>query len=357
MNEIAVRRLKSQSLVGSTFRTAAEVVAYFGAMQAQEYLCALWAVGMRVPDSTEAEIRQAVEQREIVRGWPMRGTIHFTAAEDTRWILELTAPRQLAIYGRRLAELGLDEATLAQANDTMAQALDMDGRLSRPQLFKALEAAGVSTAGQRGAYMLYRAVLDRVICQVGVERNTAYYMPFEAALPDARSLPRDEALAELTRRYFQSHGPATAHDFAWWAGLTVADAKEGIGGAGKALEQETMDGGEYWSAAGAADTVSDAGPVIRLLPMYDEYLVAYRDRSASVSPAQMGSYGSGNNPVFSWVILINGQARGIWKRTVKKDTVEIELMPDVSLSAEERDALDMEVQRFANFVEKRLRQA
>jgi hypothetical protein len=354
MNEIAARRLKTQALIGSTFKTAAEVVGYFGAMQAQEYLCALWAVGMRVPDSTEADIRQAVAQREIVRGWPMRGTIHFTAAEDTRWILELTAPRQLAIYGRRLAELGLDEATLAQACDTMAHALEIEGRLSRPQLFKALEAAGVSTAGQRGAYILYRAALDRVICQVGVEKNTAYYMPFDAAIPEAKSRPRDEALAELTRRYFQSHGPATAHDFAWWAGLTVAEAKDGIGGAGKALTREMIDGGETWSAAGAADAVNEAGPVVRLLPMYDEYLVAYRDRSASVSPAQMGSYGSGNNPVFSWVILIDGQARGIWKRTVKKDTVEVELMPDGPLSAIERDALDAEARRYADFVEKRL---
>jgi hypothetical protein len=353
MNKIAARRLKSQALVGSTFKTAAEVVGHFGAMQAQEYLCALWSVGMRMPDSTEADIRQAVERREIIRGWPMRGTIHFTAAEDTRWILELTAPRQLAIYGRRLAELGLDEATLAQANDTMAHALEMDGRLSRPQLFKALEAAGVSTAGQRGAYMLYRAVLDRVICQVGVERNTAYYMLFDAALPKATSKPRDEALAELARRYFQSHGPATVHDFAWWAGLTVAEAKEGIGLAGTALERKTFDGGEYYSSAGAADSAIDA-PLVRLLPMYDEFLVAYKDRSASVSPAQMGSYGSGNNPVFSWVILINGQARGTWKRTVKKDTVEVELTPDGRLSDAERAALDAEVQRYADFVEKSL---
>lgn len=354
MNEIAARRLKSQALVGSIFKTAAEAVGHFGAMQAQEYLCALWAVGMRVPGSTEADIRQAVERREIIRGWPMRGTIHFTAAADTRWILELTAPRQLEIYGRRLKELGLDEATLAQSNHTMAHALEMDGRLSRPQLFKALEAAGVSTTGQRGAYMLYRAVLDRVICQVGVERAKADYMLCDTALPDAKSKPRDEALAELTRRYFQSHGPATAHDFAWWAGLTVADAKEGIGGAGKALTRETIQGGEYWSVADAADAVSGVGPVVRLLPMYDEYLVAYRDRSASVSPAQMGSYGSGNNPVFSWVILIDGQARGTWKRTVKKDTVEVELMPDGPLSDTERDALDAEAQRYADFVEKRL---
>src|SRR5688500_14845083 len=136
MNEVAARRLRSQALIGSTFKTAAEVVGYFGAMQAQEYLCALWAVGMRLPGSTEADIRRAVHEREIVRGWPMRVTIHFTGAEDTRWILDLTARRQLASYGRRLKELGLDETTLTQACDTMAHALDMDGRLSRPQLFK-----------------------------------------------------------------------------------------------------------------------------------------------------------------------------------------------------------------------------
>ena len=159
MNEIAARRLSSQALISSTFKTAAEVVGYFGAMQAQEYLCALWAVGMRLPDSTEAEIRHAVERREIVRGWPLRGTIHFTTAEDTRWILELTALRQLAAMGPRLKQLELDEATLKRASETMAKALDENERLSRPELFKALEAAGVSTAGQRGAFMLYCAVL------------------------------------------------------------------------------------------------------------------------------------------------------------------------------------------------------
>jgi hypothetical protein len=348
MSSLAERRLIAHGLTSPGFASPHEMVSRFGAVQAQEYLAALWAVGMRVARCTEADVRRAIEDRRIVRGWPMRGTLHFTAAEDTRWILELTAPRQIASAGPRSRQLELDERAYASANDAMAAALTGHKRLSRPQLFKALERAGVSPAGQRGAYLLFRAVADRVICQVGVERGKGVYMLFDEALPSAKSLPRDAALAELALRYFASHGPATVHDFAWWSGLTVADARAGIEANSPRLILEHIDGKDYWSDASEREITVDS-PVAHLLPMYDEYLVAYKDRSAVVPHGQTAPYKSGN-PVFSWVILIDGRTAGTWKRTLRQDSVVVDLSPAFPLTDVQRDAVHAAARRFGEFL-------
>jgi hypothetical protein len=214
-------------------------------------------------------------------------------------------------------------------------------------LYEILDAAGVSTAGQRGIHILARLAQDGLLCFAARQGKQQTFALLEEWVPPARMLTRDEALAELAGRYFASHGPATLQDFTWWSGLTVADAKRGIELADLRLKQELLDGRAYWSAAAA----SGEGPAPRqayLLPPFDEYTVAYRDRGAVLDPAH-GGLVSGNG-IFHPVIVLDGQVAGTWKRTFQKKAVVITLSPFASLKKKERQAIAEAAERYGAFL-------
>src|SRR5262245_41374530 len=120
---IAHQRLVNQQIARPTFAHPSEVVRWLGAVQAQDYLGALWAVGLRLGDATEQAIEQALAERTIVRTWPMRGTIHFVAPADVRWMQELLAPRVVRGAKSRHAQLGLDEQIIETSAEVVAKAL------------------------------------------------------------------------------------------------------------------------------------------------------------------------------------------------------------------------------------------
>lgn len=319
---IAQQRLSNQHIAGGKFEKPSEVVSWLGAVQAQDYLGALWAVGLRMQRSVEAEVEQALAAKTIIRTWPMRGTLHFVAAADIRWLLELLTPRIVAGSARRLRrEFGLDEAVFTRSKKLVERALQGGKQLSRNAMYEVLEAGGISTAQQRGLHILWRLAQDGLLCfgaRVGKQQTFALLAEWA---PTAKALPRDEALAELARRYFTSHGPATLQDFAWWSGLSAADAKAGLEMVKSQFVQEVIDGQTYWlSSSGPA--VKEIAPAAYLLPAYDEYTVAYKDRSAVLNPAyaEQANYGHG---IFNPTIVVDGQVVGTWKRAIEKDSVVI----------------------------------
>src|SRR5207237_2162453 len=191
------------------------------------YPGALWAVGLRTRDATEAAIEQAIAERTIVRTWPMRGTLHFVAPEDARWMLQLLTPRVVAANARRVyQQSNLDDATFARSKDLFVDALQGGKQLPRPSLYKVLEAAGISVAGQRGLFILQRLSSEGLICFAARQGKQPTFALLDEWVPISLSKTpaRDQALAELALRYFTSHGPATVQDFAWWSGLPAADA-------------------------------------------------------------------------------------------------------------------------------------
>jgi hypothetical protein len=282
--DIASLRLHNQRIAGATFETPGDVVAWLGSVQAQDYLGALWAVGLRMRSAVEADIEQALANRTIIRTWPMRGTLHFVAAADARWMLELLTPRVVANNAQRiLRQFGLDEAVFARSKDLVVRALQDGKRLTRNATYEALDKGGVSTAGQRGLHILWRLAQDGVICFGAREGKQQTFALLDEWAPKAKRMGRDESLAELAKRYFTSHGPATLQDFTWWSGLTTADATAGLEMARRSLAQETINGQTYWLAS-SAPTTKGSSPTAHLLPAYDEYTVAYKDRSAALYP-------------------------------------------------------------------------
>lgn len=235
-------RLHSHLLAGNGLATPHDVVAHFGAMQAQDYLGALWAVGVRMQgEATEGEIERAIAERRIVRCWPMRGTLHFVAAEDVRWMLGLLAPRVLRRHGTRLErDFGLDTRTLRRCRTVAERMLRGGNASTRPELYAAFEAAGIATKGSRGLHILFALAHERVLCFGARRGKQPAFVLLDEWLPPSKPKPREEALAELATRYFRSHAPATPADFAWWSGLPLKEAKEAIGLSGATASQAVV---------------------------------------------------------------------------------------------------------------------
>src|SRR5215470_18330604 len=254
-SEIARLRLHNQRIALATFERPADVVAWMGAVQAQDYFGALWAVGLRMRNAVEADIERALANRTIIRTWPMRGTMHFVAAADARWMLELMTPRIVANIAQCfLRQFDLDESAFARRRELFERALQGGKRLTRTAMYKVLEEGGVSTAGQRGRHILWRLAQDGVICFGAREGKRQTFVLLDEWAPKTKRMSRDESLAELARRYFTSRGPATLQDFAWWSGLTTADASAGLEMAKRSLAQETVNGQTYWLVPSTAPT-------------------------------------------------------------------------------------------------------
>ena len=343
--EIGLQRLAQQRLTGQHFATPEEVVGWHGAVQSQEYLGAIWSLGMRIgAHATDAVIERAFTEGTILRTHVMRPTWHFVAPDDIRWLLDLTAPRikaTMAYYGR---QLGLDDTLYARCNEIIARALEGGEHLTRAELGKALAEAGIVVEGQRLAHIVSHAELDALVCG-GPRRGKQFtYALLAERAPTAKTLPRDEALAELTRRYFTSHGPATARDFAWWSGLTIADARAGLRLVGADLSHEEIAGQIYWFPASLSPAVESTEAAF-LLPTYDEFLVGYQGFGAALT----GGRGNGERTTFSATIVIGGRVVGNWRRTIVKGAAVIELAPFTPLTASEREAVFAAASRFGAF--------
>ncbi|MGB3632943.1 MAG: winged helix DNA-binding domain-containing protein, partial [Rubrobacteraceae bacterium] len=241
---IAHRRLLNQRIEGEKFEKPEEAVRWLGAIQAQDYMQSLWAIGLRLGSATVADVEQAISDGKILRTWPMRGTIHFVPPEDAKWLLKLSASRMLAKDGHRLQQLELDEEILDRCKDLFYEALDGGRRLSRPDMMSLLENAGISTRSQRGYHILWYLSQSGLICLGPMQDKQQTFVLLDEWAPDSRKLSREDSLAELTRRYFASHGPATVHDFARWAGLTVTETRSGLEAATSELASEKIDGKE-----------------------------------------------------------------------------------------------------------------
>lgn len=349
ISDIARFRLHKQHISEATFEQPGAVVEWLGAVQAQDYLGALWAIGLRMRNAVEADIERAIADRTIIRTWPMRGTLHFVAAADIRWMLELLTPRIVANNAQLVFRyFGLDESAFARSKELAARALQGGGQLTRNAMYKMLESGGVSAAGQHGSHILWRLAQDGLICFGPREGKQQTFVLLDEWAPKAKRMSRDESLAEIAMRYFTSRGPATLRDFVWWSGLTTAEAKAGLEMAKRRLEQETVNDQTYWFAS-PAPSKKDHSMTAYLLPAFDEYTVAYKDRSAVLDPAYTRQANSGNGILYP-TMVVGGRVVGTWKRALKKDTLAISHSPFAKLNRAETGALADAATRYGKFL-------
>jgi hypothetical protein len=348
---IADYRLRNQRLTGPPFEEPQHVVQWLTAVQSQDYAGAKWAIAQRVKESANDEIDKLFNDGKILRTHVMRPTWHFVMPADIRWMLRLTAPRVNAVSAYYYRKLELDDVLFRRSNAAIAKALRDRKQLTRGELAKVLKRAGIDADGLRLAYLILRAELDAVICSGALRGKQFTYALLDERVPECETMERDKTLAELTKRYFTSHGPALLRDYAWWSGLTMADAKAGIEMAKPHLDHRTVDGKTYWFGELGATTKTKA-PLIHLLPNYDEYLIAYKDRGNSIDPSLKKHLRPSDVVLNAHIIVLNGRVVGGWRRAIEKDKVTIIANLLLKLGKAEKGALSLAAERYGQFLGK-----
>jgi Winged helix DNA-binding domain len=349
-SDIAQLRLANQRLSGTGFASPVEVVRWFGAMQSQDLPASLYAIGLRMTGATEAIVESALANGSIVRSWPMRRTIHCMAAEDVRWMIRMLAPRGIARMKPYHRAMKIKDDDLARAGRVLESALTREPRLTRAELYQRLNDEGLATntpdIPMRGLHFLVHWAQAGLICLAARRGKQPTFALLDNWTPRGRDFSGDDALSELATIYFRAHGPATVRDFSWWTGFTMAEAKRATHLAGDLLHSATIDGVEYWSMRDAPTASSSLRPVL-LLPPFDEYTVAYADRSAAADPSLLPSIGHGLAPN----ILVNGRIAGTWKRVVLAQG-SVDVTPSLlhSLRKKEQSGLACAIKRYADFL-------
>lgn len=347
--DIANRRLRNQRITAATLKTPADVVSWLGAVQAQDYAAAKWALGLRMQRATDADVDRAINEGAVLRTHLLRPTWHFVTPADIRWMLALTAPRVQAANAYMYRKLALDSAVFKRSTAALAKALQGGQELTRDELRGVLQTAGVATGGEfRMGYIMMHAELEGLVCS-GARRGKQFtYALLAERAPQAKIPEREEALVELARRYFTSRGPATARDFAKWSGLTISDASGGLEAVKTQLRHEVIGGHTYWFPA-SKPSAEKKSPTAHLLSIYDEYISGYKDHSAVADKTHGAKLGALGNAL-SYIIVVDSQIVGAWKRTLGKTAVVIQTNLFTRLTSAEERAVAAAADRYGEFL-------
>ena len=323
LSDIVSIRLKSQQITSTKFKTAKQIISWLGAMQAQDYAMAKWGIGVRLPGSTNEVIETALNKGEIIRTHLLRPTWHFVSPDDIYWMLELTAPQIKSSMKSRNKELKLTKSVIEKSNKIIVEALSKGEHLTRDELKKEFEKNNIATGNNRLSHLLFEAELDGLICSGNIKNKKQTYALLSRRVPIKKILTKEESLAELAKRYFSSHCPATIHDFIWWSGLTVKDAKNALELVKPNFISETIDYQTYWLTNSFSIPKNNNKISVHLLPAYDEFIISYKTRHLAF-PSGHFKKAVSSNGIFRPVIIVNGQVEGLWKRIINKDKVIIE---------------------------------
>jgi hypothetical protein len=362
--DLAHRRMHNLRLSGPPLASVEDAVRWLGAVQSQDYGPAKWSIGLRVPGICDADIDKAFADAAILRTHVLRPTWHFVLPADIRWLLALTAPRVHALNAYYYRQLGLDPDIRRKCHALLAGVLTGGGQLTRKEIAAALAGTGVTggawtsgrrtepeiaTDGFRLTYILMSAELDGVLCSGALRGKQHTYALLDERAPDAPGLARDDALAELTRRYFTSHGPATAKDFRWWSSLTAADVRDGLDAVGAHLTHEVVGGVSYWSA-GSTPPPAVESPTVHLLQAYDEYIVGSSESRYVLDVSGAARINTRDRAVYNGVVILDSQVVGAWKRTVERGRVTITAALYASLDKAQTEALHDAADRHGRFL-------
>lgn len=337
-------RLQNQHITQPIFKTAEEVVAYFGAIQSQEYAGAVWSIAQRTTGITIDDIDTAFNEGLILRTHVLRPTWHFVSPENIRWMLQLTGPRIQKVMNSYYKKLGLDEKELRKTESIITSVLEGGKFLTRTELAIALEKGGIDTkAAMRLGFIVGNAELESLICSGPKKGKQHTYALLEERAPKTPKISNEEAHIKLLRLYLESHGPATLKDFTWWADLTLAETRKAAEYLKQEFEKVELEGNEYWYKPYQKIDVKPS-PTAYLLSTYDE-LISYDNRDAMAGHFDMQKY----NNLFQNMIIIDGQIVGNWRREIKKKAITILPHFYKPLTKKEIEAIQKDVQRFEEF--------
>ncbi|MFD2942128.1 winged helix DNA-binding domain-containing protein [Flavobacterium notoginsengisoli] len=346
-SEISHHRMTAQKLFKTTQCSPQEVVKHFGAMQAQDYAMAKWAIGSRC-DASEKEIEEAVNSGKIIRTHILRPTWHFVAADDIYWMLELSAPQVKRLFATMAKQHGFDQKKFGQVNAAIEKLLSGNNHLTREEIMKELNIQ--KKAGDLSpVIVMMNAELDGLVCNGRMKGKQITYALLEERVEKPKTkLTKEEGLAKLAQRYFESHGPATLLDFSWWSGFSPTICKSAIDAIELHLNRITIDNQIFWFGKNHKEE-NPFRESVQFLPAFDEILIAYKTREVSFSGNHQSKTFT-NNGIFKPIILENGKVIGIWKRTIKKDHIKIETEFFNETESSKKQVLFEGIKAFENYM-------
>lgn len=347
LSEIAQLRLHTQHINSNRYKNVKELVASMGAMHAQDFAMCKWAIGIRMPKLSLAEIENSLRNAEIIRTHVMRPTWHIVSAENIRWMLELTSPYIKSSMKSRWKELGLNEKIVSKCHSIFEKILAGNNHQTREELISQLEKAKIATSDQRAAHLIVNAELDQLICSGITKENKITYALFEERVPSKKPLKKEEALYSLASIYFNSHGPATMQDFSWWSGISLTDSKKAMELVKDNCIQTKIDDAVYFQSKTLS--IPQFKESLYLLPAYDEFLISYKERKASLLTLHQ-KVTITTNGIFKPIIVENGQVTGVWSRTFKKDRVQIKPVFFKAPKARSKELLEVAAKQYAAFL-------
>jgi hypothetical protein len=340
-------RLVNQHIAGFKFSTPADLIEYLVGIQAQDYQQSNLAICVRLKNCTGSDVEEAISERKIIRTWPMRGTLHMVSASDIHWLLRLFKEKRISANQFRYRQLELDSRILNRSNKILEEILEGGNQLTRDEIKISLLQEGIKVDSMQLYHILHNASAEMLIC-FGNRRGKQFtYSLLDECVEEKKRLSREESLAELAFRYFRSRGPATINDFTWWSGLSLTDARAGLESVESKLLKEKLEDEIYWFSS------PPSGKKIKplyLLPAFDEYLIAYKNREASLDPLFEKRL-IFINGMFNPMLVINGKVCGTWKRIIKKEIILFELTPFFKLTQVHINHLKKEVKRYQKFFE------
>ncbi len=342
------------------FTSPTQVLEAMCGAQAQELSSGLLSLRPRSQGLTARNIEaERAEHHTILWTWVMRGTLHLISADDARWMIPFFAPGLIAAGQRRLKQLGWDEPRLRSGLRLLSEALEQQEVLSRGEIVRLLAQNNLPDQGQAPLHLLYRAALEGLVCLGPVQSGKATYILLERRVGSLNPLPADEALAKLARRYLAAFGPASVHDLASWSGLKVSRARQAIDTIESEVIAVNIAGSPGWllkehllrlEALPDVEN-SRSKPVVRLLPRYDTYLLGYASRELIVDQAQARRVNPGGGIIHA-VVLVDGQAKGLWKIRQGKQRLKVQIEPFEILAEEVLQQLEAEIEDIGRFLER-----
>ena len=350
--EISHYRLVSQKLYKTSQASPQEIVHHLGAMQAQDYAMAKWAIGSRC-EASEKEIEEAIDAAKIIRTHILRPTWHFVSADDIYWMLDISGPQVQKMTISAAKKYGFDVKKLDQTNSKIEKLLSGNNHLTRDEIMTELGIRKSSSQDFLSAAIMMHAELEGLVCNGKMKGKQITYALLEDRVEKPKDkLTKEEGLAKLANRYFESHGPATLLDFSWWSGFSPTICKQAINAIELQMSSVDIDNQRYWFKKNLLNE-DDFRESVHFLPAFDEILISYKTREASIL-LEHQSKAFTNNGIFKPIILKNGKVIGTWKRIIKKDHAKIETDFFNETEMSKKEILFKGIQSFEKYLETKI---
>lgn len=349
---IPLIRLTNQLILSHNINNVKKVVAWMGAMQAQDFKMAKWAIGLRLQKVNEHTVEDAINKGEIIRTHLLRPTWHFVSSEDIFWMLKLTAPQIKSSLKSRHRQLNIDESEIRKCNRILENELRDEKHLTRDQLISRLKQSKIEIKNNRASHIFLLAELEGLICSGSSKNGKQTYALLEERVKNKIIISKEEALSKLALKYFTSHSPATLQDFIWWSGLPAKDAKSALDMVQSNFISEEINGNKYLINK-LYSLSSNNRNSIHMLPAYDEFIISYKDRSASIRMESIRKVISSNG-LFRPSIEINGEITGIWKPIRKSNNVVIEIYHFQKQKKIIKNIIEKVALEYGNFLQKKI---